>query len=410
LGGCSFLFTQTASNSENRPPEVKLPVVEAVQSRKGALPLSERLNGTVIAQNQVALYPEISGKIVRVLARNGDFVREGDPLVILDDSQYREQLKQAEASLRVDQAALSQAKARYSELEAMFKRTVELAEEGLSSRVEVETLQAQIDSAKASIELAEAQIQESSSVIQETKTVMSKTEIRAPIDGTIGRRRAEVGMQVSTGTELFTIGDLSRLKIEVVLTSQVLNNVRAGQAVKIYAVSGNGRQEFDASLSRISPFLDPVTRSTEAEIDIRNRDYALIPGMSVTAEILYGQSGQATLLPSSAIFTHPVTGQEGVYLLSKSDSSPESTDNSLADQDFSSPANAEFRPVQVVAEGRMEVGVNGLDPDSWVVTLGQNLLAEGKSQAHVRATSWDRVIELQQLQREDLLEEVLSGD
>jgi RND family efflux transporter MFP subunit len=349
---------------------------------------------------------------VRVLARNGDFVRAGDPLVILEDSQLREQLKQAEANLRVDQASLSQAEARFNELEVQYRRTAKLADEGLFSQVEVETLQAQLDSAAASIELAEAQIQESESAILETRTELSKTEVRAPITGTIGRRNAEVGMRVGTNTELFTIGDLAQLRVEVVLTADAIRNVRVGQPVKIYARSvGSGEHVLDARLSRISPFLDPVTRSTEAEIDIRNEGDFLRPGMSVIAEIFYGDRRQVTLVPTSALYTHPGTGEEGVYLLPAFEPAfPEQKAGSNDVLPSSLPVETEFRPIEVIAEGRMEVGVDGLAPDSWVVTLGQNLLAEGRQQARVRSTDWDRVLELQSLQREDLLQGVLEGE
>jgi hypothetical protein len=65
---------------------------------------------------------------------------------------------------------------------------------------------------------------------------------------------------------------------------------------------------------------------------------------------------------------------------------------------------AVFRPLEVVAEGRDAVGVSGVKPGEWVVTVGQNLLyGEEKPQARVRAARWDEVVRLQALQREDLL-------
>jgi RND family efflux transporter MFP subunit len=323
----------------------------------------------------------------------------------------QEQLNQAEANLRVNQASLSQAMARYKELEAQYRRTETLAKEGLSSQVELETLGAQTDSALATIELAKAQIQESESQIEEVKTILSKTEIRAPITGTIGRRNAEVGMQVGTNSQLFTIGDLGQLRVEVVLTSNDVNKVRVGQRVRVYPrIAGPGRKVIDAKLSRISPFLDPVTRSTEAEIDIGSEGTALRPGMSVIAEIHYGEGLQATLLPTSTLFTHPNTGEEGVFVLSALDGPPPRVDGSSEPSPLQGPVITEFLPVEVRAEGRMEIGVSRVDPDTWVVTVGQNLLAEGKKQAMVRPTSWDRVMELQSLQREDLLESVLKAD
>ncbi|MEW5979967.1 MAG: efflux RND transporter periplasmic adaptor subunit [Acidobacteriota bacterium] len=409
--GCSRSLTQQDTSAAAPADTTNIPVVEAVQARYGSVPLSERLNGTVIAQNQVVLYSEISGRIMRVQARNGDLVQQGDPLVYLQDAQYREQLGQAEANFRVNQAALKQAQAQLAELEAQYRAIKVLAEEGLSSRLEVETLAAQIASAKARIELTEAQIQESKSAIEEARAVLSRTVIRAPITGTIGERNAEVGMQVSSGTRLFTIGDLDRLRVEVIFTEEMLDTVEVGQPVRIEA----GSQGVEARLTRISPFLDPVTRTTKGEVDIRNVG-SLRPGMSITVEVLHGRSRQATLIPTSALYTNPSTGRDGTYLLLSFSADPHgdrqastpSGENSLPPT--SKPTPVKFVSIEVIAEGRMEVAVDGIDPGQWVVSVGQDLIAAGKGQAHVRASSWERVLRLQGLQREDLLREILETE
>jgi RND family efflux transporter MFP subunit len=282
----------------------------------------------------------------------------------------------------------------------LLERTETLTREGLSSQVELETLQAQAASARASIELVEAQLQEAKSAIEETKELLSKTVVRAPIAGTIGRRNAEVGMQVSSNTQLFTIGDLSRLKVEVVLTEQLLSEVTVGLPVRIEIGSVTREGTLSGKISRISPFLDPVTRTTEAEIDIGNRGNVLRPGMSATVELLLGASMQAALIPTSALYSNPNTGEEGVYLLP-------ALQARTSEEGLSAPTVIEFRPVQVLAEGQMELGVAGIEPDSWVVTVGQDLLSRGHKQARVRTSSWERIMDLQRLQREDLLREVL---
>lgn len=410
---CSHSFTQEGGDTESARREVNIPVVEAVQARSGSLPLSERLTGNVIAQNQVALYPEISGQVVRVEARDGDLVRRGDPLVFLDDSQYREQLQQAQANYRVNQAALRQAQARYEELEVQFKRTKMLADEGLSSQLEVETLAAQLASARANIELVEAQIEEAESAIEEAKMILSRSVIRAPITGTIGRRNAEVGMQVNPNTELFTIGDLGRLRIEVILTDEILEAVEVGQPARVYVRSrASAPRILEAKVSRISPFLDPVTRSTEAEIDLQNGGNILRPGMSVTVEILYGESRQATLVPTSAIYTQPDTGEEGVYILGSLEPEMALSGNGASNRPppLSPPKPVRFDPVEIIAEGRMEVAVEGVKPGTWVVAVGQDLLSQGAQQARARPSSWERILRLQTLQREDLLQEVLESE
>jgi len=396
-----------SNNAENST----IPAVEAVQARYGSLPLSERLSGTVIANNQVSLYPEISGKIEEVHVQNGQAVQKGDPIISLQDNQYQEQVQQARASLRINRARLKQAQARYQELESQYKRTKQLSEQELSSDLEMETLQAQMSSAEADVELAKAQVAQSESSLQEQKDILARTVIRAPISGTVGQRNAEVGMQVNSSTQLFTIGDLDNLRIEVVLTENMLNDVEIGQTARIYAGGeGTNQRVMEAELSRISPFLNNVTRSTEGEIDVQNSNNMLRPGMFVPVDILYGESQQATLVPTSAIYTDPATGDEGVFVATAlgSEIEPAEQVNPDSPPPLTQATEIQFKQVDIIAEGRMELGVEGIEPGSWIITVGQDLLSGGKSQARVRTSSWSRIMALQGLQRQDLLQNVLD--
>lgn len=387
------------------------PSVEAVKSRYGALPLSERLSGTVYAKNQVSLYAEISGKVADVHVQNGDFVEKGAPIVSLEDNQYREQVQQARANLRINEARLKQARARYNELEAQYKRTKKLSDQQLSSELEMETLQAQMSSAEADVDLAEAQLEQAQSSLQEQQDLLSKTVIKAPISGTVGQRNAETGMQVNSSTQLFTIGDLNNLRVEVVLTDQMLDDIEVGQTVHIFTSSNANKNDFiEAKLSRISPFLNNVTRSTEGEIDVKNTSDKLRPGMFVPVDILYGQSERATLVPTSAIYTDPNSGEEGVFVATAlgSEIQPAEQVDPENPPPLTEPTEVQFKSINVIAEGRMEVGIEGIDPGNWVVTVGQDLLSSGRQQARIRTSSWERILALQGLQRQDLLQRVLD--
>lgn len=415
---CLFAVACSQDNSpENRPGQdnsAVIPAVEAVEARYGSLPLSERLSGTVIAENQVQLFPEISGRIAEVLVNNGDEVQKGDPLVRLNDDQYREQVQQAQAGYRISNARLKQAKARLRQLEAEFKRTQSLAERDLSSDLEIETLEAQMESAIADVELAEAQLEQAESTLEEQREMLSKTVIRAPISGSVGQRDAEVGMQVSPNTHLFTIGNLGDLRVEVILTEDMLNRIEIGQTTEIIVPDKNGQASvIRAELSRISPFLNPVARSTEAEIDVSNENGLLRPGMFVPVDILYGESEQATLLPTSALYTDPQTGEEGVYVATSLGSEVEPVENDSGDSGnlppLTEPIDVQFKNIDVIARGRMELGVTGVESGEWVVTVGQHLLSTGRQQARVRTSSWERILTLQGYQRQDLLQNVLDA-
>jgi HlyD family secretion protein len=381
------------------------PPVEAVQARTGSLPLVERLSGTVLAENQVALFPEISGRIAEVLVQNGAAVAAGQPLVRLGDEAVREQVRQAEAGHRIGQARLRQAQARLAEVEAQVRRMRSLGERNLVSEVELETLLAQRESAAADVDLAQAQLEQAAATLAERRDDLARTWVRAPVAGVVGDRRAEVGMQVSTSTRLFTLGNLDRVTVRVVVTDAMLRYLEPGQPVRIHADgAGSGRATIAATLTRISPFLNEVTRSAEAEILLDNSGQRLRPGMFVPVDILYGQSRQATLVPLSALFTDTNTGREGVFVAQFEGSIAAETEGEL-----SAPVPVEFRPLLPIARGAAEVAVDTVPPGAWVVTLGQNLLATGRSQARLRPVTWEHVMSLQDLRREDLLADVLRA-
>lgn len=387
-----------------------IPAVEAVQSQYGSLPLVERFSGNVVSENQIELYPEVNAKIKAVFVENGDVVTKGQTLVELDDEPLVKQLQQAAAGLKINKARLKQAEAALSELEGQYRRITTLAKKDLSSELEIERIEAQKISAEANVELAAAQVEQSEALVEERENQLSKTIIKAPVSGTVGQRNAQVGMTASPANPLFKIGDLSKLRIEIVLTENMLSKIRVGQTAEITVDDENGRPvTLKAQLSRISPFLNEVTRSTEAEIDIENQNNILKPGMYVPVDVFFGESEQATIIPTSAIFINPSTGVEGIYLANSIGSEIQPVSSSSSEMaSLTSPTDVSFQEINVIARGKMEIAVAGLEPGKWIVTLGQNLLAEGRQQARVKTITWEHVIALQSMQREDLLKEIIE--
>ncbi|MEX0823250.1 MAG: biotin/lipoyl-binding protein, partial [Balneolaceae bacterium] len=147
--GIAFIF-QSCGEGSGQGEETftrVTPSVEAVQAQYGSLPLEERLSGIVRPKNQVDIYPRINAPVDEVLAEDGDQVNQGDVLVILRDNEYREQLRQAEANLRINKARERQALAALNEVESQVRRQRVLDERELSSDLEREQLQAELESA-----------------------------------------------------------------------------------------------------------------------------------------------------------------------------------------------------------------------------------------------------------------------
>lgn len=402
LNGCS----DTSNNSRNN--EAPIPAVEIIKAHYGTLPLIERLTGEVKAKNQIAIYPEISAVITQVMVKNGDVVKKGQVMLQLRDKEFQERLRQSQANYRIAVAQARQAKAELNRTQTELERTKKLADNDLASVAELEAIQTRAISADASFELAQARVEQAQATLDERKEMLKQTTIKAPIAGTVGNRNAEIGMLVNSNTRLFTLGQMESVRVEVVLTDRMLNYIEPGQRIEIYTESTD-EDIMTARLSRISPFLHPVTHSTIAEIDMANPSGQLKPGMFTAVDIYYGESEKATLVPLSALYEHPSSGVTGVYV------SKDTLDEDFIDELKSSqstlltkPLSFDFVPVEVIAKGRMEAAITGVGKEKWVITIGQDLLGGKAGEARVRPVDWGWVERLQTLQRQDLLQSVLK--
>lgn len=390
------------------------PTVEAVEARYGALPLRADLSGTVQALDQVIISPEITAPVVEVLVENGDYVEAGTPLMRLRDDVYREQLRQARAALRITEANAKSARATLQERQAQLNRTERLAEQEFQSEQELESARAQVMAAEANVEQAEAQVEQARATVDERQADLSRTVIRAPLSGYVGNRNAQVGQRVDGSTQLFTMGSLDTVRVRVSISDRLFGRIRAGQTVRFTSPT-LGDTTITASVSRVSPFLDNASYSAQAEIDVPNPGEVLMPGMFLQTQIAYGESQQATLVPKSAIYEDPTTGQRGIFVAPTLGTEvPVERPAEYDPQNpppLTQPTPTTFRSVTVLAEGAQTVGVQGVEPGTWVVTVGQDLL-QGRGQdrvdARVRPMPWSRLLALQRLQDRDVLRRLLE--
>ncbi len=408
----AFLFAACSGEGENinSGQNGVIPSVEAVQAQFGSLPLEERLSGVVRAQKQVDIYSRISAPITEVYKQDGEEVEQGEPLIQLSDREYRERARQAEADLKINKARVKQAEASLNETKSQLRRQEILSERELSSEYELESLQAEMQSAEANYELALAQVEQAESTLEEQRELLGQTVIRSPITGTVGQRNAEPGMQAGTGDRLFTVGDLNDARISINLTERMLGYIEVGQRTVIRSENLEDRA-LEGTISRISPFLGVGSFSTEAEIDIENTRDLLMPGMFVTVDVMYGESEQATIIPLSSIYRHPRTGETGVYVAQDfgAEAEPIEQVDSENPPPLSEPTTVEFVSIDVVAKGRESAGVVGINSGDWVVTVGQNLLINNEAgTARIRATSWNRIMDIQNLKPRDLLREIMN--
>jgi RND family efflux transporter MFP subunit len=402
LAGCA---EDPQATTARRPP-----LVEAVEARYGVLPLEETVHGVVRAENEVAVRPEISAPVAEVLVRSGEPVERGQVLVRLQDDELQEQLRRAEADVALAEATAAEARALSAELEARERRLRRLAKDNLVSPQELETVTAQLEASHASARAAAARVEQARATVEEQRTSLAKTRVRSPVAGRVGDRRVEVGMLAAPDTVLFRVGRFERVIVEVTLTEAMLARVEEGDPVIIRTRRAEV-EPIEGHLTRVSPFLAAESFTTVGEIDLDNSNGVLRPGMFVTVRILYGKTKEATLVPTSAMWEDPRTRERGVFVVDDSDGLAIPLGRPTETPDRA--RRVTFRRVAILAEGRGRVGVDGVADGEWVVIAGQHLLrremldvageSSDTTEARIRPTTWERVVALQDLQREDLL-------
>jgi hypothetical protein len=219
-------------------------------------------------------------------------------------------------------------------------------------------------------------------------------------------------MRADATTRLFTVGTMETVEVEVAITEAMFGRIRVGQTARISAPAF-GDTVVTARVATISPFLEAQSFSAAAEIEVDNPGALLKPGMFVTVDVAYGESETATLVPKSALYTDPQTGERGVFVAATlGEEVPVEVAREVDPQNpppLVGPTPVRFQRADVVAEGRALVGLRGVPPGAWVVAVGQHLLAaatsaqDAETPAKVRAVTWDRLVEMQGLQRRDLL-------
>ena len=255
-------------------------------------------SGSVSAWEEVPVGAETGGLVATgVFVDEGAYVRQGQPLVQLNDALLRAQLGQ-------QQAAVAAAQANVARDEAALARARELRDRGFLSQASLDTALANERASKAGLDSARASL-------SEIRTRLNQATIRAPVSGMVASRSVTRGQIVQPGTELFRLVRDGRLELDAQVPETELRLVRAGMAA---VVTSEQAGQTTGSVRIVTPEVDPQSRLGVARISLTGG--ALRPGMFARAEIDVGAQPALTV-PSQAIVYRE--GKPGVYVIDRGD-------------------------------------------------------------------------------------------
>jgi RND family efflux transporter MFP subunit len=291
-----------------RPPMT----VELGNATRGLVTEELTVVGTLIGAATVEVAPKVSGRLEAIRVRLGDPVRRGELIARVEDEQFLQQVKQAEASFAVAGATVRQRDADLAFAQTNLERSQNLFEQDLLSSQDIDDAQARHQAAVAQRDLALAQLAQAEARLEELRITLDNTEIRSPVDGFVGRRHLDPGAFVTSSTPVVSVVDISFVRLVVNLVEKDLRRVRAGVAANV-EVDAYPDETFNGQVARIAPILNPATRTAEMEIEIPNPDFRLKPGMYARVDLLVAERPDALVVPRNAVVS--VDNRRGVFVV-----------------------------------------------------------------------------------------------
>jgi membrane fusion protein, multidrug efflux system len=301
--------------------------VEVTKPVRGEMLAMYSGTATLEAEADAEIIAKVGGEVRRLLVEEGDRVKSGQLLAVLDDRQLRLQAAQTRAAL--------------AKSERDFNRQVELHQKGLVSAGAFEGLKYDLDNQRAANDLASLSL--------------SYSEIRAPFAGIVSARHVKLGQEIAVGTSMFRVTDPTPLKAAVYVPERELARLKIGQAASISVDALAGRA-FPAIVKLVSPTVNAATATFKVTLEVNDPKGDLKPGMFSRVGIVFERRTETLTIPRIALLDSD--GTSNVFVVTAGKAEQRSIKTGLS--------NA----------GKLEV-TEGLTGAEQVVIVGQNGLKDG---------------------------------
>lgn len=281
------------------------------------------LSGNIEAHESVLSFKTVQSRIVELPFNEGQWVSAGTVLAVVDSADYRQQVAIAEANLAVQSRQLEAARqnlytagrsllvdeAELKQRQLDWQRASTLQQKGFVARAALDLADTALKQASAvlgrdrsqqlaatrNVEVAEASMHNGQQALEMARIVLGYATLKAPFDGVVSVRQAELGEVVSPGTPVVTLADLDHIWLRAYLNESDLGRVRLGQDVAVSTDSHpgkryKGRIAFIADKAEFTPksvetHAERVTLVYRIKIDITNPEHELVPGMPADARV-----------------------------------------------------------------------------------------------------------------------------
>jgi len=292
LGGCG------TTRDTSSVPEEQVVTVSTVKATTGDISEFSNLVGTLKPNKTVNVIPKMAGKVVQVNFDVGDHVKAGDILFKLDDIDIQNQVKSAEAALKMAEANYTLNKQKYEQSKTDFARYEALYKEGAISQQEYEQMKLSVS--PDMLKLYEAQLAQAQASYDTALSQLQNTIVTSPINGVVASKSVNVGEMAANTMPSFVIVDNSSMFVEVKLTDSLINRVKPGDRLTIKLGDGS-EQAVEGVVDTVAPAAEQSTGLFPVKIKIDNKDGSLKAGMTATVVLPSETKKDVVLIPKEAV-------------------------------------------------------------------------------------------------------------
>lgn len=306
-------FTLLSCKKENDKTPTETPPIEVAEIYTDSVVIHKDYPGTLSAIQSATIVARVDGYLRKQLFKAGDYVRQGSPLFLIEDTQYRDAVTEAAAQLATAKSNYEYASRHYAAMQQALKG------EAVS--------QMEVLSAKNSLEQSEASIRQAEAALQDARTSLGYCTVRAPFSGYMSDAQLKPGAYLdgaATPVTLATIYDNSQLNANFQIADAAYINMFTGQQgdTKLdmkhipLTFAEDLPHQYVADMSYIAPTIDTSTGTMLLKAKVDNPYNELKNGMYVTVSLPYRDEPDAMLVKDASIGTD----QKGKYLYVVNDS------------------------------------------------------------------------------------------
>lgn len=279
--------------------------VEVAEVTRASLEQQRTLSGALEAVSQVVVAAKVGGRIERLMVDLADLVQRGQEVAQLDDAEFAQAVKQAEAELAVAQAHRARARNALEMSRRENQRVLALRERGIASDSESDLAEADRLEKEAQVEVAEAEVQRAQAAFEAARIRFAYTRVTADwSEGVeprmVAERFVEEGDTVSAHQPLLRVVQLDPILAVISVTERDYGRLQAGMEAQFTTDAFPG-ESFRGRIERIAPVFRETSRQARVELKLANPAGRLKPGMFIRATITVDRVVDALVVPEAAL-------------------------------------------------------------------------------------------------------------